>query len=130
MTEQPRHRIDRLLDAIELVEADRRPEARALLRELIREDSDFESAWLWMSVTVDTIDQSSVCLDNVLRVNPANHHAAGALQRLRAPEYKMHQRRSRTAFIRDTSFILLWLFIGVLLLVMTSLVFSGALLPG
>jgi hypothetical protein len=127
---QPRHRIDRLLDAIELVEADRRAEARDVLRELIREDGDFEYAWLWMSVAVDNIDQSSVCLDNVLRVNPANHQAAGALQRLRAPEYEMHQRRSRTAFYRDASFLLLWGFIVLMLFFMTTLVFSGGLLPG
>lgn len=128
-TEPPRHQVDRLLDAIELVEADQRAEARALLRDLIREDGDFEHAWLWMSVAVDTIDQSSVCLDNVLRINPANHQAAGALQRLRAPEYEMRQRRSNTAFYRDASFVLLWGFIFVLLFVMTSQIFSGALVP-
>ena len=64
----PRHaRIDRLLDAVDLLREDRRPEAIRILRELIREDGDFEDAWLWMSVAVDSVDQSAVCLDNVLR---------------------------------------------------------------
>jgi len=130
MSEEKRHhRIDRLLDAIELVETDRRAEARTLLRELIREDGDFEHAWLWMSVAVDTIDQSAVCLDNVLRVNPANHQAAGALQRLRAPEYEMRQRRGRTALYRDASFLLLWAFIFIMLFTVTTIIFNGALLP-
>jgi hypothetical protein len=48
-------RIDKLLDAIELVKANRRSEARHVLRDLIREDNDFEDAWLWMSVAVDSL---------------------------------------------------------------------------
>lgn len=42
---QENHKIDRLLDAIELVKADNRAEARPILRELIQENSDFEDAW-------------------------------------------------------------------------------------
>jgi hypothetical protein len=109
-------RIDRLLDAIELVRLDRREEARGILRELIREDSNFEEAWLWMSVAVDSLDQSSVCLDNVLRVNPRNMRAAGALYRLRETEIQMEKRRSRYRFYRDTALSLLWLLSLVLLL--------------
>ena len=62
-------RIDRLMDAVELVKSDHRREAINILRELIREDNDFEDAWLWMSVAVESLDQSSICLDNVLRVS-------------------------------------------------------------
>ena len=61
------------------MKANQRDEARALLRDLISEDSDFEEAWLWLSVAVELLDQSSLCLDNVLRVNPENLQAAGAL---------------------------------------------------
>jgi hypothetical protein len=108
-------RIDRLLDAIELVKADRRSEARHLLRDLIREDNNFEDAWLWMSVAVDSLDQSSICLDNVLRVNPKNTEAAGALYRIRIPEMAMEQRRSRLRFYRDLSLTSMWIVITALL---------------
>ncbi len=101
-------RIDRLMDAIELVKADQREEARVILRELIREDANFEDAWLWMSVAVDTLDQASICLDNVLRINPGNYGAAGALYRLRIPELEMERRRSRLRIIRDISLTLMW----------------------
>jgi hypothetical protein len=104
-------RIDRLMDAIELVKANRMDEARHLLRELIREDNDFEDAWLWMSVTVDSLDQSSLCLDNVLRVNPSNHEAAGALYRIRIPEMQMERRRARLHFYRDMALICMWLLV-------------------
>ncbi|MBZ0276598.1 MAG: hypothetical protein K8I60_10655 [Anaerolineae bacterium] len=111
-------RIDRLLDAIELVKADQRKEAFALLRQLIYEDSNFEDAWLWMSVTVDSLDQASICLDNVLRVNPGNATAAGALYRIRGPEILMQQRRARLRFYRDLALVSMWILIVGLLYAM------------
>lgn len=111
-------RIDRLMDAIELVKADRRHEAIRLLRDLIREDNDFEEAWLWMSVAVESLDQSSLCLDNVLRVNPQNANAASALHRIRSPEIEMEKRRGRIRLYRDLAFTGLWLLVVVLLYTM------------
>jgi hypothetical protein len=108
-------RIDRLLDAIELVKDERRKEAVNLLRELIREDNDFEDAWLWMSVAVDSLDQSSICLDNVLRINPGNGEAASALHRIRGPEMLMEKRRNQIRFYRDLAFSLMWILIAGLL---------------
>lgn len=108
-------RIDRLLDAIELVQADRRDEARALLRSLVHDYNDFEHAWLWLSVTVDSLDQSTVCLDNVLRVNPNNAQAAGALYRLRESEIRVEKRRARLRMWRDTSLVIFWLLFVALL---------------
>jgi hypothetical protein len=110
--------IDSLLDAIELVKTDRREEARVLLRELIQQDSDFEGAWLWMSVAVDSLDQSSVCLDNVLRVNPENMPAAGALYRLREAEILMEKRRERLQSIHRVLQVIFWAMILGLLFAM------------
>jgi hypothetical protein len=108
-------RIDRLLDAIDLVKQDRRQEAIGILRELIREDNNFESAWLWMSVAVDSLDQSSICLDNVLRVNPQNGEAASALYRIRTPEIEHHKRRSRIRMYRDLALGGMWMLVLFLL---------------
>ena len=108
-------RIDRLMDAVELVKADQRREAINILRELIREDNDFEDAWLWMSVAVESLDQSSICLDNVLRVNPGNFNAASALHRIRSPEMEMEKRRGRIRIYRDLAFTGLWLLVTILL---------------
>ena len=115
MSEQASSQIDRLLDAIDLVKADQSQQARDLLRELIRENNDFEDAWLWMSVAVESLDQSSICLDNVLRVNPNNAQAAGALYRLRESEMLMERRRSRLRLWRDLTLSLMWMvFVGIL----------------
>lgn len=104
-------RVERLLDAIELIKYNDLQQARALLRSIIQEDSNFEDAWLWMSVVVDDLDQSIVCLDNVLRINPNNWQAVGALHRLRESELLMQKHRSRLRFYRDLSYL------GMILLV-------------
>jgi hypothetical protein len=114
-TASAQNKIDRLLDAIELVKLDEKGRAYDILRELIREDNNFEDAWLWMSVAVNNIDQSTICLDNVLRVNPNNTFAAGALYRLRESEMRMERRRSRLVFLRDLFLFLLWTLTIVLL---------------
>ncbi|MDZ4767411.1 MAG: hypothetical protein SGI73_22970 [Chloroflexota bacterium] len=104
-------RIDRLIDAIDLIKENRMREAQGILRELIGQDADFEDAWLWMSVTVENMDQASLCLDNVLRVNPGNSAAAGALYRLRIPEMELERRRARLHFWRDMALIVMWVLI-------------------
>jgi len=109
-------RVERLLDAIDLIKRNETQQARVLLRSIIQEDSNFEDAWLWMSVVVDVLDQSIVCLDNVLRINPDNWQAAGALHRLRESELLMQKRRSRLRFYRDLSSM------GMMLLVIYWLV--------
>jgi hypothetical protein len=115
MSDKTETKIDRLLDAIDLIKDDQREEARQILRTVIRDDGNFEDAWLWMSVAVDSIDQSTICLDNVLRINPANMQAAGALHRLRESEMQMERRRERLRSRRNLSFALMWILTVVLL---------------
>jgi hypothetical protein len=122
--EETEHKVDRLLDAIEFVKEDRRDDARPLLRGLIQEDSNFEDAWLWMSVAVDSLDQAIICLDNVLRINPDNVNAATALYRLRMVEMASEQKRAQLRTYRDLSLIALWLLILFLLFAM---LFSSSL---
>ena len=107
----PASRIDRLLDAIDLLKEDRRIEACDVLRQLIREDNNFEDAWLWMSVAVDSLDQSTISLDNVLRIDPRNIRAAGALYALRESEMRMEKKRASLRSWRDLSLGILWLLI-------------------
>ena len=105
--------IERLMDAIDHLKADRRGEARAVLRALIAEDSNFEDAWLWMSLAVETLDQSAVCLDNALRVNPDNRRAAAALMRLREGDLVLAVQRGRYKLFRDLSITSMWLLVVV-----------------
>ncbi len=108
-------KIDHLLDAIEHLREDRREDALHLLRQLVHEYNDFEEAWLWMSVAVESLDLSSICLDNVLRVNPDNAYAAAALHRIREQEMMMEKRRTHLSFYRDFSWLVMWLLVVGLL---------------
>jgi tetratricopeptide (TPR) repeat protein len=120
----PTNKIDRLLDAIELVKADRRETAQPILRDLISEDSDFEDAWLWMSLVVENLDQSILCLDNVLRINPNNVNAATALYRLRKAELAAEEKRARLRTYRDWSIMAMWMLIlAILFSMMLSFAF-------
>ncbi len=114
-------RIDRLLDAIELVKEHRPQEALPILRQLIQEDHNFEDAWLWMSVAVPSTDQSIICLDNVLRINPENWQAAGALYRLRESELVVEKERNRLRTNRDMALAFMWLLV---LLILGAVFFS------
>jgi tetratricopeptide (TPR) repeat protein len=109
------NKIDRLLDAIELVKADSREEAMSILRGLIREDSDFEEAWLWMSLVVENLDQSILCLDNVLRINPDNVNAATALYHLRQAELAAEEKRARLRGYRNWAIVSMWTLIMLIL---------------
>ena len=111
-------KIDRLYDAIDLIKADERDAALRLLRQLVNEYNDFEEAWLWMSVAVESLDLSAICLDNVLRVNPDNAYAAAALHRIREQEMLLEKRRTRLSFYRDFSWLIMWLLVLALLYAM------------
>ena len=122
--EEKQHRIDLLLDAIELVKEDKREAALPILRKLIYQDSDFEDAWLWMSVAVDSLDQAIICLDNVLRINPDNANAALALYRLQLKEFAGQKKRAQLRSYRDMAFLSLWLLIFAL---MFAIMFTSSL---
>jgi hypothetical protein len=105
------HSIHRLLDAIELVQANRKAEAIPILRGLIGENNNLEEAWLWMSVAVDSMDQSLICLDNVLRINPHNETALRALLRLREIELASERKRAQLRSYRDMAFMIFWMLV-------------------
>lgn len=123
-------RIDRLLDAIDLIKEDKQQEAYDILRSLIQEDGNFEHAWLWMAVVVKSLDQAIVCLDNVLRVNPENAMAASALFRLRESEMIVEKRRERLRYSRNLSLSLLWGLTIILLYAMLITFGNMVAIPG
>jgi hypothetical protein len=57
-----------------------------LLQQVVRDDPDNETAWLWLSSLVATREQKRSCLIRVLRANPHNAYARAGLARLLAPE--------------------------------------------
>jgi hypothetical protein len=69
--------------AIMAAKAGRKAEARQLLEAVLDTDERNERAWLWLSGVVDD-DERSICLENVLSINPDNQAARRGLAMLRA----------------------------------------------
>lgn len=65
-----------------LVKAGRKAEARRLLEQIVERYDQNETAWLWLSATVDSIDEQRICLENVLLLNPNNAKARKGLEAL------------------------------------------------
>lgn len=73
-----------LRNAIEYVKANRKAEARRLLEQIVSLDQMNEQAWLWLSACVESVEEQSICLENVLAINPNNQKALKGLQALQA----------------------------------------------
>jgi len=69
-----------LQKGIALAKAGRREEARNILLQVVEQDEQNESAWLWISGVVDTDDDKAIALENVLTLNPNNEWAKRGLQ--------------------------------------------------
>jgi ribosomal protein L40E len=73
-----------LRGGIEATEAGQKDKARRLLEQVIEADQTNETAWLWLSAVVDTMEERIRCLETALKLNPANQDAKMALEWLRA----------------------------------------------
>ena len=70
--------------AIIAAKAGRNAEARQLLEAVLDADERNERAWLWLSGVVDSDEERTICLENVLSINPTNQAARRGLAMLRA----------------------------------------------
>jgi hypothetical protein len=70
--------------AIIAAKAGRKAEARQLLEAVLDADERNERAWLWLSGAVDSDEERTICLENVLSINPDNQAARRGLAMLRA----------------------------------------------
>jgi hypothetical protein len=70
--------------AIVAAKAGRKVEARQLLEAVLDADERNEQAWLWLSGVVDNDEERTICLENVLSINPDNQAARRGLAMLRA----------------------------------------------
>jgi tetratricopeptide (TPR) repeat protein len=68
--------------AIQLARAGRRTEARDLLLEVVESDPRNETAWMWLSGLVDTLEDRMIACENVLTINPANEKVRAYLSEL------------------------------------------------
>lgn len=72
----------RLNQAINLVNAGRRAEAREILLDLSRQYPQLEQVWMWLATASDDTQERAEYLRQVLNINPYNDKARAALSRL------------------------------------------------
>jgi len=73
---------DILEQGIAALKAGQKAQARHLLEQVVQQDKDNETAWLWLSGAVDTDRDRIHCLCETLRINPNNQHARRGLEML------------------------------------------------
>lgn len=70
---------ERLNEAIELAQAGRREDARALLLQMLDEAPRLEAGWLWLASVASSQAERIDALKHVLAINPQNEQAKSAL---------------------------------------------------
>ena len=74
-----------LKTAVQAAKAGDREKAHQLLLQIVEQDEKNETAWLWLSGTVQTKEDRQICLENVLAINPNNQIAQKGLKKLGIP---------------------------------------------
>jgi hypothetical protein len=98
---------DILEQGIAALKAGQKAEARHLLEQVVQQDKDNETAWLWLSGAVDTDSDRIHCLRETLRINPNNQHARRGLEMLESkaptprPAQPVERKPTRPPSIRE-----------------------------
>jgi outer membrane protein assembly factor BamB len=73
---------DKMQRAITAIKAGDTATGRKLLGELLKDNPEYEDAWMWMTAVVQTREKRLYCLERVLKINPNNETARLAASRL------------------------------------------------
>jgi tetratricopeptide (TPR) repeat protein len=71
-----------LHQGIAACKAGQRSDAQRILQQVVTLDPMNESAWLWLSSVVDSLEERRFCLDHILSFNPNSAHARTGMARL------------------------------------------------
>lgn len=77
---------NKLTAAIAAIRAGDKSSGRLLLFEIVKEEPANETAWLWLSVCVDNVEQKKYSLSQALAINPSNQNARKVLAQLEQPQ--------------------------------------------
>lgn len=83
---------DELRQAINAARSGRRQEARDLLLKIVDDQPTNESAWIWLSGLVDSLEDQIIACENVLVINPGNDKVREYLRQLQVKQETQLQR--------------------------------------
>jgi tetratricopeptide (TPR) repeat protein len=75
--------------AIQAARAGRRVEARDLLLRVVESDPQNETAWMWLSGLVDSLEDRIIACENVLTINPVNENVRAYLSELQRYQHTL-----------------------------------------
>ncbi len=70
-------------EGVAALKAGRKQDAQKLLTRATQLDERNEEAWLWLSATVDSLENQQICLENVIAINPSNARALQGLEAIK-----------------------------------------------
>ncbi|MEK6221953.1 MAG: hypothetical protein N2D54_06860 [Chloroflexota bacterium] len=76
-----------LRQALDNIKSGKLQDARKILVELLREDSEIEQAWYMLSFSVPNLDRQVYALHQTLRINPKNQKAIERIKKLSGEKY-------------------------------------------
>mgnify|MGYP003808765667 CR=1 FL=1 len=87
-----------------------RAEARDLLLRVVDVEENNETAWLWLSGAVDSMEERRICLENVLALNPENRAARRGLAKLAVQEREMEEEEDTAVapFVTSSKYNDIW----------------------
>lgn len=76
---------EKLDSAIQYIKSGNKQAALPILKEVLQANPADENAWLWLYACVDKVTEKKFCLQKALEINPGNHQARAALEKLTNP---------------------------------------------
>jgi tetratricopeptide (TPR) repeat protein len=81
--------------AIQVARAGRKDEARELFLDIVESDPHNETAWIWLSGLVDSLEDRIIACENALTINPANEKVRAYLTQLQRQQVSSLQPTAR-----------------------------------
>jgi tetratricopeptide (TPR) repeat protein len=81
--------------AIRVARAGRKDEARELFLDIVESDPHNETAWIWLSGLVDSLEDRIIACENALTINPTNEKVRAYLTRLQRQQVSSLQSTAR-----------------------------------
>ena len=87
--------IEGLQKAIQAARAGRKVEARDLLIQIVEINPQNETAWVWLTGLVDSLEDRIIACENVLTINPANQKVRVFLEELQSQQQSLLEDKNR-----------------------------------
>ncbi len=71
-----------LKQAVQLIKSGQKQEGKEILLQILNEDEANDTAWVWLTATVDNDEMRLECLEEALKINPNNETAKKGYQKI------------------------------------------------